>query len=134
MIAQYLLDTCICVFLLRGKFSVDKRIDAIGWENCAISEVTEAELLYGVECSDEPERNLKELTKFLQKIQIIPFAFAKKQYAKERARLRKQGTLIDDFDLLIGCTAVAGGLRMVTDNRKHFDRIRDIVVENWVDR
>lgn len=70
----------------------------------------------------------------MQKIRIIPFAFAKKQYAKERSWLRKQGTPIDDFDLLIGCTASAGEMKMVTDNRKHFDRIRNIQVENWIDR
>lgn len=44
------------------------------------------------------------------------------------------GKMIEDFDLLIGCTAVANGLVMVTDNTKHFSRIEGIVLENWIER
>ena len=44
---NYLLDTNICIFLLRGKYDVDKKIDSVGFENCAISEITVAELKYG---------------------------------------------------------------------------------------
>ena len=39
---------------------------------------------------------------------------------------------IEDFDLLIGCTAVAKGLVMVTNNIKHYSRIEGIQIENWV--
>lgn len=46
---QYLLDTNICVFLLRGQYDVDKKIDEVGLENCHISEITMAELKYGAE-------------------------------------------------------------------------------------
>lgn len=131
---KYLLDTCICVFLLRGKYNVDQSIDSVGWENCAISEITETELLCGVEYSSSPKENYEALQKFLSKITIIPFGFSKYLYAKERAFLRSRGQVVDDFDLLIGCTAVAGGMVMVTDNRKHFERIRNIEVENWIVR
>lgn len=46
---QYLLDTNICIFLLRGQYDVDKKIDEVGLENCHISEITMAELKYGAE-------------------------------------------------------------------------------------
>lgn len=46
---KYLLDTNICIFLLRGKYDVDKKIDQVGLENCCISEITVAELKYGAE-------------------------------------------------------------------------------------
>lgn len=46
---KYLLDTNICIFLLRGKYDVDKRIDEVGFTNCYISEITVAELKYGAE-------------------------------------------------------------------------------------
>lgn len=91
-------------------------------------------MLYGVECSGNQEDKLRELKKFLQKIKVIPFSFAKYQYARGLARLKRQGTPIDDFDLLIGCTAVAGNMVMVTDNVKHFDRIQGIDLENWIER
>ena len=43
---KYLLDTNICIFLLRGKYNVDKKMDEVGLENCYISEITVAELKY----------------------------------------------------------------------------------------
>jgi len=45
-------------------------------------------------------------------------------YAKEKARLQKAGTPVDDFDLLISVTAVMHKLIMVTNNTNHFKRIR----------
>lgn len=55
-------------------------------------------------------------------------------YGKEKARLKKSGQLISDFDLLIGCTAVANDLIMVTENESELNRIKGIKIENWVNR
>ena len=44
---KYLLDTNICVYFLRGKYSLDRKIRQVGWDNCYISEITVAELKYG---------------------------------------------------------------------------------------
>jgi tRNA(fMet)-specific endonuclease VapC len=131
---QYLLDTNICVFLFRGKYDINKKIAHVGWKNCCISEVTVAELKYGVECSAHPKENENILKDFLQRIAIIPFVTAIDEYAKEKARLRKAGKPIDDFDLLIACTAKANKLTVVTDNEKHFERISKLIIENWVER
>ena len=43
----YLLDTCICVFLFRNKFDIEKKLNQIGFSDCYVSEVTLAELRYG---------------------------------------------------------------------------------------
>ena len=53
--------------------------------------------------------------------------------ANEKARLRKAGTPVDDFDLLIGATAVANKMILVTNNFKHFDRIDGIDLINWAE-
>lgn len=130
----YLLDTNICVFLFRGKHQMNQKISSVGWHNCYISEVTVAELQYGVECSSQPQENQLILDEFLQQITVIPFSVAVKQYAQAKAKLRKKGLLVDDFDLLIGCTAISGDMTLVTDNLKHFDRIQGLKIENWVER
>lgn len=93
-----------------------------------------AELKYGVECSAHPKENENILKDFLQRIAIIPFVTAIDEYAKEKARLRKADKPIDDFDLLIACTAKANKLTVVTDNEKHFERISKLIIENWVER
>lgn len=53
--------------------------------------------------------------------------------AEVYANLRKSGKPIDDIDLLIAGTAIANGLILVTDNRKHFDRIVQLEIENWAE-
>lgn len=131
---QYLLDTNICVFLLWGKYDVNKKINRVGLSNCCVSEVTVAELEYGVECSSNKQHNAIQLELFLNSITIIPFCNAIKHYAKEKARLRSKGTHVDDFDLLIASTAIANNMIMVTDNAKHFARIEGITIENWIER
>ena len=131
---QYLLDTNICVFILRQKYGVGERMLLAGVSNCFISELTYAELLFGAECSDNPEKNKTLIDRFLSRIKVIPIKDAIPLFAKEKARLRKDGTLTEDFDLLIGTTAVKEGLTMVTENTRHFQNIDGIQLENWVVR
>ena len=50
---------------------------------------------------------------------------------KKKPKLRKSGKTIDDFDLLIGVSAVVNKLILVTNNESHFDRIEGIDIENW---
>ena len=131
---QYLLDTNICVFILRQKFGVGERMLQAGVSNCFISELMYAELLYGAECSDNPEKNKTLIGRFLSRIRVIPIKDAIPLFAKEKARLKKDGTLVEDFDLLIGATAVKEGLTMVTENTRHFQNIDGIQLDNWVVR
>ena len=111
-------------------FNLSKKFDeAVG--NCFISEITLAELKYGVENSEKPEKNRRVLSDFLTGVQLIPIFHSLDLYAKEKARLRKAGTPIDDFDLLIGVTSVSHSLTMVTNNTEHFRRINGIDLEDW---
>ena len=134
---NYLLDTNICIFLLRGKYDVDKKIDSVGFENCAISEITVAELKYGATLGKK--MNIKSrnqiLDEFLNNIRILPMFNAIDLYAEEKSGLRLNGTPADDdFDLLIGCTSIINNLTLVTDNTDDFKRIKDIKMENWIIR
>lgn len=131
---QYLLDTCIVVFLFRDKYDVAARLDAVGLENCFISEVTIAELQAGVEKSSSRQFNQMMLDKFVQMVNVIPFSTVIKRYAKEKVATERKGTPVADFDLLIGCSALENNLIMVTDNVKHFQAIPNIEIENWIER
>lgn len=130
----YLLDTCICVFLFRNKYNIEKRLNQIGYKDCYVSEVTLAELRYGAYKSDRTEQNLDLIERFSEKVNIVPFAETIDFYAKEKNRLNKQGTPIEDFDLLIASAASSRKLTLVTDNLKHFKNVQGIVVENWIVR
>lgn len=130
---KYLLDTNICVYYIKGLFNLQQKFDIIGAENIYISEITIAELKYGVENSVKKEENKIAVDKFINSIQIVPILGSLDIYAKEKARLKKTGMLIDDFDLLIGSGAIANNMTLVTRNIKHLKRITNIKVENWAE-
>lgn len=132
---KYLLDTDICIFYLRGKYNVNEKLkEVMGHDNCFISEITLAELKYGAELSEKVEENMGFVNEFAEKIGVLPIFNSLDLYAKEKARLRKAGYMVDDFDLLIGCSAIRNKLILVTNNEKHFERIQNITIENWVKR
>jgi tRNA(fMet)-specific endonuclease VapC len=133
-VKKYLLDTNICIFYLRGKYNLDKKIKEVAFDNCYISEITLAELKYGAQYSDRISENRQLVDEFAENVTILPIFNCLEIYAIEKARLRKAGNLVDDFDLLIGCSAVSNQLILVTENKKHFNRIRNIKIENWIER
>ena len=100
----------------------------------SFSEITYAELLFGAENSQDVAHNKKLLRNFIEHIDCISIFDSLPFYAKEKVRLRGKGTPIDDFDLLIGATAVSEGMILVTENIKHFKNIANIKIENWVNR
>ena len=129
----YLLDTNICIHYFKGQFGLKEKIEETGFENCAISEITLAELFYGAEKSQKVEKNLKVVEDFAGKIEILPITTGLRIYGKEKARLRSIGRTIGDLDLFIGSTAIANELIMVTRNLREFERIEGIIIENWID-
>jgi tRNA(fMet)-specific endonuclease VapC len=114
-------------------YNLDKKISEVGLQNCAISEITYAELIYGAEKSEQKKKNLKLIEDFTNQIAILPIFNGIKIFAKEKVRLRKNGEIISDFDLLIGSTAIANDMIMVTNNIKEFSRMENIKIENWVE-
>lgn len=131
---QYLLDTNICIFYLQNKYGVVNQLEKVGRRNCYLSEITVAELLYGAACSSNPEKHLAETRAFIDKFEILHIYPVLFTFAQTKATLRKLGLPIDDFDLLIGTTAVVNGIIMVTENQKHLSRIPQIIIENWIIR
>ena len=132
---KYLLDTSTCVYFLRGKLSLDEHIKNVGRDNCFISEITVAELRYGAENSDNPPKSHKAVDAFLNGLSIIPIFGSIRRYAKEKVSLRKMGKPVhDEFDLMIGATAIENKLILVTDNIKDFERMDGIKIENWLKR
>jgi tRNA(fMet)-specific endonuclease VapC len=128
---KFLLDTNICIYFLKGQFELDSKNEAAGLENCFISEITVAELKFGAENSQRKEENRKIIESFIPKFTILPIYNSLDIYAREKARLRKKGIVIDDFDILIGSTSIANDLILVTNNEKHFKLLHKIQVENW---
>ncbi|MBE9589743.1 type II toxin-antitoxin system VapC family toxin [Moraxella sp. K127] len=130
---KYLLDTNICIYYFKNQFDLAQKFHEKGIHQCAISEITYAELLYGAEKSQNVAKNMQKIDELLKQVAIIPVYNGLKIYSKEKAKLSSMGRLISDFDLLIGATAIAYDMIMVTRNMKEFERLDNIKLENWVD-
>lgn len=112
-------------------YQLDRKIEQVGPQNCFISEITVAELKYGVENSKTPEVMRPIIEAFIPKFAVIPVYDALDVYAFEKARLRRQGLMVDDFDLLLGATAIVNNMVMVTNNYKHLSRLTNIDLQDW---
>jgi tRNA(fMet)-specific endonuclease VapC len=130
-VKKYLLDTNICAYFFNGQFSLIEKIREIGFENCVVSEITIAELKYGIAKSTKKKKNQLALDTFQAKIEVLPIFPALDIYATEKARLKTKGKMLDDFDLLIGSTAIFNNLTLVTKNISDFNRLDGIVIEDW---
>ena len=133
----YLLDTNICVHLLKDEYGVKERIAKVGAAPCFLSEITLAELIYGIENSapDKRKQNIKRflnLYAFFDK-RILPIGATFYEFARQKAALRKKGRCVNDFDLLIGSTAIVNEIVLVTRNICDFNYMNGIEIENWID-
>ncbi len=61
---MYLLDTNTCIFFMRGRFRLGEKVGTVGFENCCVSEITIAELKYGVENIEQVEENRQYISAF----------------------------------------------------------------------
>lgn len=130
---SYLLDTDTCIYWLNGRSSVKDKLLAAGWDQIAISVVTQAELYYGAYNSSRVTENLKRADDFIRQLPIVALHEAVlKQFGALKAELRQSGQLLPDFDLLIGSVAVVEERILVTNNTRHYQRIPDLKLENWL--
>ena len=132
---QYLLDTDMCIYLLNGDERVKNRVAQAGVEAISVSILTIGELYFGAYNSERVEANLERVRVFLfppgPSILSIDDAAAE-CFGRFKAALRRGGKPIGDLDLLIAGIAVSRGLKVVTNNTEHFERISDISLENWL--
>ena len=130
---QYLLDTNAVVDLLcDNNGPVARHIADAGISACAMCDITLYELYYGAYCSVNVSRNLEAVERLKSFIPIIPSSDSYSEAAEQKAQLRKNGELIEDFDILIGCTAKTTDRILVSDNEKHLGRLEGLQIENWI--
>jgi tRNA(fMet)-specific endonuclease VapC len=130
---NYLLDTNICVLLIRQKTpQVLARLTTLGLDDLGISSITVAELQYGVHKSRHVEQNQQALDQFLLPLNILSFdSAAALHYGRIRANLERQGLPIGSLDILIAAQALSTKLTLVTNNVREFSRVAGLATEDW---
>jgi len=129
---KYMLDTNMCIYLMKGNTDVLERFIAKRKFGVGISTNTLAELYYGVFNSEYPKKNGANLAYFLIGMEVLAFGSgAAVEYGRIRAALRKKGTPIGQMDMLIAAHAKSVGLILVTNNINEFERVDGLSIENW---
>ena len=126
---QFLVDTDWVIDYLNGIQAVSQRFDELRSQGIGLSIVSLAELYEGILGADDPKADESALLDFLADIDVLAVDLTVcRIFAEERRRLRATGTLISDFDLLIGATAIRHSLTLLTNNRRHFARLRGLPI------
>ncbi|MBN3947243.1 MAG: type II toxin-antitoxin system VapC family toxin [Nostoc sp. NMS7] len=129
----YLLDTDTCIYWIKDINSVINKVREIGWEEICICSITVAELYYGAYKSQRVVENLTRAEDFIKNLLVLPLTYpALKKYGELKAELRRIGQIIAEFDLLIASVAVAENYTLVTNNTRHYSRIYNLHLENWI--
>lgn len=126
---RYLVDTDWVIHYEHERPDVVSRLNVLLPQGVGLSIVSLAELFEGHLNSADPQTQERALRTFLTGVRIVPVDIAIcRKFAQERRRLRAEGNLISDLDLLIGCTALRHDLILLSNNRRHFERLEGLNV------
>ena len=130
----YLIDTDIIIFGITGNQKVQQRISEKEAISKAISIITYGELLYGAKKSSQTDKNSAIIYRLAEIFPIIGISRAViEAFADVKLSLEKQGDKLADLDLLIAATALSLNYTLVTNNIKHYKRIKGLKLENWME-
>jgi len=130
---NFVLDTNICIYWLKGNDNIEQRSLAVGLNNIAISFITLSELYYGAYKSKRVKENLSTVRSVTNKLGFIESSNEIcETFGRLKTSLEKKGRVVDDADLFIAACALVNDATLVTNNEKHFRRIKGLKLENWV--
>lgn len=131
---RYLLDTNICIYIAKQRPpEVLARFKKLAPGDVVMSVITLGELQYGAMKSQQSKQSIEALKKLAQAIPVLVLdEDASRHYGEIRAELHSTGTPIGNNDLWIAAHARSQQLVLVTNNKREFDRVSNLKVENWV--
>ena len=129
---HYLIDTNILIYSLKNMGSVNANLQKYQKEPMSISVISYGELVFGAQKSQQIQKNLQtvETIKTIFPIENID-SDVMDVFGELKAQLQKTGKPVDDMDLLIGSTAIANDMALVTHNTKHFENIPGLKLVDW---
>ncbi len=126
----YLIDSDILIYFLKGKQEVIAKLSEIPIDDLYISRINYTELIYGAYNASKTDQNLKVIEPFLNSFKVLEFTqISSLIFAKEKARLKKNGNIIADMDLMIASIAIENDCTLISNNIKHFSRVQNLELE-----
>ena len=129
---KYCLDTNTLIYFFKGLGNVSKRLLATPPGEIAIPAVVIFELEVGIGKSTSPRKRIAQLQEMTSLVNVISFGQPEaKSAAGIRIKLEKQGTPIGPYDILIAASAMANNSTLVTHNKREFERVAGLKIEDW---
>jgi predicted nucleic acid-binding protein len=129
MNTKYILDSDILIYFLKGDKDIIEKVLSLPKDDLYITIVNYTELLYGIYNSNKVTQNKEKILPFLEKFKLLQFdKSSSKIFAKLKAKLKKQGNIIADMDLMIASIAISNKAILFTNNLKHFKRIESLKI------
>ncbi|HEY6991313.1 MAG TPA: type II toxin-antitoxin system VapC family toxin [Bryobacteraceae bacterium] len=134
MSGLFMLDTNTASYVIKGNApAIDARLRKLDVMQVCISAITRAELRFGVRRLSSATRLSAEVERFLSGVHTLAWdEVAADQFAEVRADLERAGTPIGSMDTMIAAHAKAINAVLVTNNLKHFRRVKGLAIENWI--
>ena len=129
---MWVLDTNTLIDFFKGQGGVAKHLLEHSPRDIAIPGIVLYELEMGIAKSTSPKKRKQQLNNLLAVIRLLPFD--RKEAAASaiiRSTLKKNGTPIGPYDVLIAGTALAHRATLVTRNQREFSRVDGLVLEDW---
>lgn len=129
---RYMLDTNLCIRVLRDKpVNLKLRFNEQA-DSLSISTVVLMELLHGAAKSALPIDNRRAVEDFASRLDVLPFDDQAASHAGDiKAELERAGEVTGAYDILIAGHARSRGLALVTGNLREFQHVRGLVSEDW---
>jgi len=130
MNVSYLIDTDWIIDHFNKIEKVTRKLEELAPQGLALSIVSLAELYEGIYYSRDPVLSEETLKKFLAPDLVILGIDERicRIFGNERGRLRRQGRIIGDFDLLIASTCLYHDLTLLTNNARHFEALEKLKI------
>ena len=126
---KYILDSDILIYFLKGKEDIVQKVISLPKNDLYITIINYTELLYGIYNSNKISQNKEKILPFLENFKTLQFDKKSSEvFAKLKAKLKKQGNIIADMDLMIASIAIANKAILFTNNIKHFERIKELKI------
>ena len=131
---QCTLDTNIITAFLKNDLRVVQKVSDYleFFEKLTINIISYYEILRGLKDLGNEEK-LKMFDDFIQENELVSIRKETVEKAAEiYAYLKKEGNLIEDADILMASTAIVEDLVLITNNIKHFKRVKSLRIDNWI--
>lgn len=129
---KYCLDTNTLIYFFKGLGDVSNRLLTTPPGEIAIPTVVIFELEVGIGKSTSPRKRITQFQEITSLVNIISFGQSEAKCAAGiRIKLERQGIPIGPYDILIAASALANNSTLVTHNKREFERVVGLKIEDW---